>query len=52
MDDGDEYDSGYCTEKELADEGLTYEEGEDMEEAWKERTELMAYVSKPHFTII
>ena len=30
--------------------GIADEEVEDMEEVWKERMELMATESKPHFT--
>ena len=49
VDDINDYQSGYCAEKESVYNGLTAEEEEELEESWKERVKMMATESKPNF---
>ena len=52
MDNINQSESVSCAEKESVDDNLADKEAEELQEAWKERTELMADQGKPRFTNI
>ena len=50
MADGDEYESVYLAEKQSVDKGVSDDQAEYLEEAWKEQMELMETERKALFT--
>ena len=52
MDEINESESVSCVDKESVYKRIVFEEAEYLEEAWKERMELMEAESKSHFTNI